>query len=325
MPWTPDEMVRAVFPQYESWCQQYLSPQGDDSEAARNFIQEMLPFLSIMALQGGFYWIKMYPNNSASTILKNTFPNYETWSLQAWSAVIQQQVYLEQSRISTVEAATQALYHSMVRQIDSLQDKIHEERKEQRVRTELLKQELEETRKEQNELWLLLLQQVNSTTVNQQQGMQSVLMTAAASVGTVLIAPRVAPSHRHTIQVPTQWNALNLLNSSEKLPEIPPNLPNTVYELLAQHQQDNLSLFELVKKKHWLSSLKLYLYNKIKEHAQRNPGNTVQEWMQNTAMAMDEEKGTKSMNEYLKLLKSIDPTTKSRSKQKESEIESNAW
>jgi hypothetical protein len=51
-----------------------------------------------------------------------------------------------------VEAATQALYHSMVRQIDSLQDKIHEERKEQRVRTELLKQELEETRKEQNEL-----------------------------------------------------------------------------------------------------------------------------------------------------------------------------
>jgi hypothetical protein len=46
--------------------------------------------------------------------------------------------------------------------------------------------------------------------------------------------------------------------------------------------------------------------------------------MQNAALAMDQEKGTKSMNEYPKLLKSINPTTKSRSKQKASEIESNA-
>jgi hypothetical protein len=330
MPWTPDEMVRAIFPQYESWRQQYLSPQGDDSEAARNFIQETLPFLSMVALQDGIYWIKMYPNNSASTILKNTFPNYEAWASQARSAVIQQQAYLEQSRISTMEAATQASYHSLMRRIDSLQDEIREERNEQRVRTELLKQELEETRKERNELRLLLLQQANSTTVNQQQRMQSVLTTAGASVGTVPIAPRVAPTHQHTIQVPTQRNAFNLLHSSEKLPEIPPDLPNTVYELLAQHQQANLSSFELAKKKHWSSSLKLrfskrtYLYNKIKERAQRNPGNTAQERMQNAALAMDREKGTKSMNEYLKLLKSIDPTTKSRSKRKASEIESNA-
>jgi hypothetical protein len=120
-----------------------------------------------------------------------------------------------------------------------------------------LKQELEETRKERNELWLLLLQQANSTTVNQQQWMQSVLPTAGASVGTVPITPCVAPTHWHTIQVPTQQNAFNLLHSSEKLPEIPPDLPNTVYELLAQHQQANLSSFELAKKKHWSSSLKL--------------------------------------------------------------------
>jgi hypothetical protein len=51
-----------------------------------------------------------------------------------------------------MEAATQASYHSLVRQIDSLQDEICEERNEQCMRTELLKQELEETRKEQNEL-----------------------------------------------------------------------------------------------------------------------------------------------------------------------------
>ena len=111
MPWTEGEMVRAVIPQYEMWVQQYMSPDGDHTKAASNLLEHTLPFLAVVTLQDGIYWIKHFPDNSASTILKNTFPDYEAWAAQARKDVIQQQADLEESRISNMEDATQAAFH----------------------------------------------------------------------------------------------------------------------------------------------------------------------------------------------------------------------
>jgi hypothetical protein len=320
LPWEQEQIVSAVFPQYKTWVQQYLSPDGDHSKAAKNFLEELLPFLAIVALQDGIYWIKEYPNNSASIILKNTFPNYEAWASQARKAVIQQQAELEESRISSMDAATQASYLLLRRDINRIENGIQQEREDNRQTFHLMEQELKETRMERD-TYRTLLQQSNHQSVSD--------TTTGATTGThagafpIPIAPRVSPTHRRPIQVP----ALVALRSSERLPEIPSDLPKTMCEVLAQHQQANLATFDLAVKKGWPASLKIrfskrsYLYRKIRERAQRYSGSTEQERMQSAAMAMDAEKPVKmSMNQYFNLLKTKDPTTKSRSKRNFDEI-----
>jgi len=321
LPWTEDEIVRAVFPKYNTWIHQYQSPDGDHSDAAKNFLLETLPFLAMVAIQDGIYWIKEYPNNSASVMLKDTFPNYEAWALHARKEVVQQQAGLQESRISTMNTATQASFHVIQRQMNRIEEKIDE--KDQKVsameqRIKLMEREKSNVESERDQ-YKLLLEQSNHSAANQ-QGISTMVHFAP-------IAPQISPTHRRTIQVPPQGNALVALRSSERLPNIPQYLPKTLYELLVQHRQLNLVSFELAKKKHWPQEVQLrfskrtYLYNKIRERAQRHQGSTEGERMDNAAMAMDTEKTAKvTMDKFLKILKSNDPTTKKRSKRKAQEM-----
>ena len=320
LPWSTNEITRAVFPQYDTWVQQYFSPQGDHSVAAKNFLEETLPFLAVVALQDGIYWIKDYPNNSAAIMLKNTFPNYESWALQARKEVVQQQADLEESRVSNMEASTQAAFHVIRRDMNSYHEEVREERKEAREMIKTMEQRAQNAEKERDNL----LRQLYGQRIG---GSTAIPPSGTLPAGMLPIAPHISPTHRRTIQVPTQGNALSNLRSSARLPEIPPKLPDTMFELLVQYQQAKLSSFELAAKKDWPQPMKLrfskrmYLYNQIRKRAQRHQGNTEEDRMKSAAMAMDVEKTEKrSMNEYYKLLKSVDPNTKTRAKRKSDQL-----
>ena len=81
-----------------------------------------------MALQDGIYWIRDYPNNSASIILWNTFPQYERWASEARKQVDMQQAALEESQISQMEAATQASFHVLHHEVQCVRNETREER-----------------------------------------------------------------------------------------------------------------------------------------------------------------------------------------------------
>jgi hypothetical protein len=302
MPWNAREMVQAVFPRYNQWILQQQSPDGDDSDAAKNFLYETLPFLALVALQDGIYWIRDYPNNSASIMLRNTFPGYERWASEARKQVETQQATLEESRVAQMEAATQASFHVLRREIQQARNEAKEEREEQRQQVLQLQREIEER---DTLLQQLLMQQGEQPMSRQQNALP--------------LAPLLAPTHRRPIQVPAQRNALDNLRSSERLPEIPTELPKTMFELLIQHQQCKLNEFDLAKKTHWPQPLRLrfskrsYLYKKIRARAERYQGETKDERMRRAAAAMDIEKGGgKTLNAYMQILKKSDPNTKTR-------------
>jgi hypothetical protein len=77
LPWSSHDCVCAILSQYDQWVEQYHSPQGDRSQAAKDFRFATLPFLALIARQDGIYWIRDYPNNTASVMLRNSLPGYE--------------------------------------------------------------------------------------------------------------------------------------------------------------------------------------------------------------------------------------------------------
>jgi hypothetical protein len=123
--WSDYDIVRKVFPRYDEWLAQYNSPQGDHSDAAKDFLLETLPYLALVTLQDGIYWLRDHPNNSATIMLRNSFPEYERWAAEARKQVEAQQAALEESRVEQLDAAAQASYNVLGRKIDMLAAEIH--------------------------------------------------------------------------------------------------------------------------------------------------------------------------------------------------------
>ena len=52
-----EDLTGLIFPDYDRWMCEQNSPFGDSSEAARNFLFYLLPFLARVIFQDGIYWI----------------------------------------------------------------------------------------------------------------------------------------------------------------------------------------------------------------------------------------------------------------------------
>jgi hypothetical protein len=292
LPWSDYDIVRNIFPRYDEWLAQYNSPQGDHSDAAKDFLLETLPFLALVTLQDGIYWIRDHPNNSASVMLRNTFPNYERWAAEARKQVQAQQATLEESRVEQLDAAAQASYSVLGRKIDLLDQKIE-------GITKVIRQERQEHREQ---ISLLLQQQPTS----QQQSP----FTYSVSM---------APSHRNPIQVSTT-NALALLCPSPRVPEIPSARPNRVIDVFLQHNQFKLEKYKNDKQTHWGSALRnnysrrMYLYRQIELRARHFQVGDFEERMKQAAFAMDRERGKLTVSQFYDALKKKDPNTKKRNR-----------
>jgi len=63
------DITQMLFPPYSRWLQEFSSPSGDHCKAAESFLTKVLPFLAKVIIQDGIYWIHKHPQNSASQIL----------------------------------------------------------------------------------------------------------------------------------------------------------------------------------------------------------------------------------------------------------------
>jgi hypothetical protein len=80
LPYTQEEMTLAVFPQVTRWRAQQSS---DRSEAARNFLNEVLPMLAWVVVQDGPYWIRGYPSHELAGLLVSRMDaGYLRWARQ---------------------------------------------------------------------------------------------------------------------------------------------------------------------------------------------------------------------------------------------------
>ena len=292
LPWSGHDVVRAIFIRYDEWIAQHNSPQGDHSDAAKDFLFVTLPFLALVALQDGIYWIRDHPNNSASVMLRNSFRDYERWAAEARKQVVAQQATLEESRVELLDAAAQASYNALGRKMELLTEEI-------RQKTQLLTGLAEENRQQ-----ILLLQQ--QVTAQQQSPF------ASSSISMV-------PTHRNPIQVSTT-NALTLLRPSPRVPGIPSDRPKRIIDILLQHNQFKLEEYKNDKQTHWGNALRsnysrrMYLYRQIEFRARHFQATDFEERMRQAAFAMDQERGELTVSKFHDALKKKDPSTKQRNR-----------
>jgi Centromere DNA-binding protein complex CBF3 subunit, domain 2 len=72
-----DDLIVRLFPSYPTWVDQWKSELGDNSYAAENFLEGVIPFFAKVIAQDGCFWILKYPNHEVSILLRNVLgPEY---------------------------------------------------------------------------------------------------------------------------------------------------------------------------------------------------------------------------------------------------------
>jgi hypothetical protein len=68
--YTWDQLVPFLFPEAQRWKEELEGENGDDCRSSTKFFSEILPFLAMVVMQDGVLWTELYPQNSASQLLK---------------------------------------------------------------------------------------------------------------------------------------------------------------------------------------------------------------------------------------------------------------
>jgi hypothetical protein len=250
--------------------------------------------LAFVALQDGIYWIRDYPNNTASIMLRNSLPGYEQW------AILSKQATLEESRIELLDAAARASFNFLGHKVDLLVEEFRQAHLEHPA--------------DRQQLILLLQQQEQVNAAPYQE--QSPLSRSFVSM---------VPTHRHPIQVSMTTNALAFLRPSPRVPEVATNWPKRVIGVLLQHKTANLNDYVNNKKTHWPAPLRnnfsrrMYLYRQIELCSCNYHADSHKERMRLAALAMDRERGLLTASKFKDALK------KDRLKHKEAQAAQRQW
>jgi hypothetical protein len=81
------DIVRVLFPNYDTWIEETDDPErGDKTVASQHFLKNVIPYLTEVILQDGIYWILHFPQNPVVQLLQQSldgkWPNesYSTWA-----------------------------------------------------------------------------------------------------------------------------------------------------------------------------------------------------------------------------------------------------
>jgi hypothetical protein len=283
------DITKLVFPNIDVWRFQCAAPNGDKSQAARNFLNEMLPFLALVVVQDGIFWLRDWPEHPISRFLIDVMPaNYERWAVEKRAEVEAATGSRSDSQVLTLNGAAQASYDRLSRQNEENGRKID-----------------------------ALVDVVSALTSTLQQ-----YRTAALSSLPTLARGTPPAVVRHSINDRPSIN--DSLRNTAKMPSIPTAMPESMTQLLLEHEH----LFHLDRfatpssRAGWQPALKLaysrrrYLYDQLLSRAngQRNSFGLERRKVL-AAKRMDEEIVAHSLtgtSQYHKFLKTKDPATKPR-------------
>jgi hypothetical protein len=254
-PFTAEEMSNLVFPQISKWRQQHSSEEGDPSEAARNFLYEVLPMLARVVMQDGPYWIRDYPNHELTRLLVSRMDaGYYRWAKQ--TAIPEANQIADLRDIGDMERlndATRGSYEVLARRLD--------------IQNRLL---LAIDRRTANIERLLLNRGATAEETRQEQRMER--------RGQIIAVEAMEPRRRRQPQAPPeapppQQNNVNaVLRNEPRQPPFPAAMPDTMEDILLEWEQTyNLGQYvsRQCNKSHWPQSMRQslsrrkYLYTKI--------------------------------------------------------------
>ena len=108
-------MENTIFPQLSTWKKQQESANGDTRECAKHFLEMVIPFLAMVVVQDGVFWINDYPNSEASRLLISMMPStYPNWALDARKRIRNEIKDVGSVKIDELNATAQRAFNLMV-------------------------------------------------------------------------------------------------------------------------------------------------------------------------------------------------------------------
>ena len=119
LPHCIDFYMRLLFPNVVRWRAEVQSGFGDKSTCAKNFIYDLLPWLTQVLVQNGIYFIMDYPEHELSRLLKTRIPGYERWAHRQRRWVRELVGNREVKRVDQLNVATRGAFESLSSRVDS--------------------------------------------------------------------------------------------------------------------------------------------------------------------------------------------------------------
>ncbi len=287
-----------VFPHIHVWRAQMESPMGDKCEAARNFLDKMLPWLAEVVIQDGVYWIDRYPEHFISVLLRQAMPaNYEAWAKEQRNRIDQEVTLRADSYVASLNGAAQ-------RSFDRLVKIMLESRKEMMAALERQSREIK---------WLA--ERIDKRENNKEEVQSRLEQVAVAHEGQEGACPGGHPSSR---------KRLDLLRPRPLVPPIPSTMPLSMTQLLIEHEEYlHLGDYGLPSSRQsWPPQVKMafsrrkYLHDLLtKQATQMRNAQDMPSRKWRVAAMMDEEMKSRDLantSQYMSYLKSSDPKRKKR-------------
>lgn len=327
LPWNDEECCHFIFPQIDTWREQAASVNGDNSEAARNFLFEVLPFLARVAVQDGVYFLRDYPNHEISMRLKNAMPaDYERWAKSARDEVTEIERNhvgsnsLENHNVQTQVAFCNIEQHMM--NMEKCQNRILDMQKEIQASQGVMFNFLNAWRVD------VPRQQLDRGGNHGTRILQGPPAVPQQSIAGVTFPPLCAAGvqnvqnpqqqqlrlycmnkHANTITKPLS----SVLRNSPRVPVFSNSLPDTVERLVFEHEVVyKLTEYQNVRMSGWPQRVKQafgrrkYLYNTVVHRANNLRMGTFEQRKERAARSMDTEReslGGLSVYKYILHLK----------------------
>jgi hypothetical protein len=307
LPWPADEVAKFVFPKIDIWRMQHESPQGDKSEAARNFLYGVLPFFANVVAQDGIYWVKDYPNHEISKLILEVMPpDYERWAHQMRQKIIDDQK-------NDNEILTSSLNEGAKAALLAVKESINIKMNEMKNSIETLNSKMNEFHQMQQQL-IAATNATGVVAVNGQTNVQTNVQNEPI---------RMIMNDPAQVQPPPRLFT-DVMRNTGKFPVFPSSLPNDVNKLMVEYKNFNLEQWEMVKMTTWEAKIRQaysrrkYTNNLMKARAMLLRNGTFEQRLIRTADNMDAERISHgfSVARYIEFLKANDPNVKTRKRKR---------
>ena len=143
---------------------------------AAHFVNEVLPFLAMVVIQDGVFWIHDYPDSLPSRLLldrmRTIFPGYATWATAARQDISRQARSVGQVQVDTLNATAQRAFNMMVSKMDVMQQQQAHNQQQQHQQQQQQQQHHQQQQQHQQQMLQLLQQQQQQHQQQHQQLLQ---------------------------------------------------------------------------------------------------------------------------------------------------------
>jgi hypothetical protein len=314
-----EQLTQVIFPQINDWREQRESPAGDHGPAAHNFLYCVLPYLAMIIVQDGIYWIHDYPDHEASRLLLHTMRqgNFVRWAADARQECVRRVNERDITRVADLNLAAQGAFDHVCRTVALLDHKVEEVKRAVAVldhKVEEVKHDVEAAISHSEQIVMNELADLRQLFLHRggggRAGGDHDEDEGDGDGGDYLaMCEGTAPAGNEKLPC----RQVNTALSSKPIePGFPDALPKSMHQILTQHQTFRLSKFENQNKSHWSKkrqvafSKRLFMFERIKEQARQLRGDAdfTGVKLPRAAALLDRKKGSMSVDKYRKLLQS---------------------